>query len=71
VAEIRLNELAKVDGDVADLEALKKADIVREEIRDAKVILSGELSRAVTVKGLKVTKGAREAIIAAGGKVED
>ena len=71
VAEIRLNELAKVDGDVADLEALKKADIVREEIREAKVILSGELSRAVTVKGLKVTKGAREAITAAGGKVED
>ena len=63
VAEIRLNE--------ADLEALKKADIVREEIREAKVILSGELSRAVTVKGLKVTKGAREAITAAGGKVED
>ena len=48
-----------------------KADIVREEIREAKVILSGELSRAVTVKGLKVTKGAREAITAAGGKVED
>ncbi|PVY70295.1 LSU ribosomal protein L15P [Tamilnaduibacter salinus] len=70
-AEIRLNELAKVDGDVADLAALKQADIIREEIRSAKVILSGELSRAVTVKGLKVTKGAREAITAAGGKVED
>lgn len=70
-AEIRLNELAKVDGDIADLAALKKADIIREEIRAAKVILSGELSRAVTVKGLKVTKGAREAITAAGGKVED
>ena len=44
---------------------------MREEIRVAKVILSGELDRAVTVKGLKVTKGAREAITAAGGKVED
>ena len=54
-----------------DLAALKKADIIREEIREAKVILSGELDRAVTVKGLRVTKGAREAITAAGGKVED
>lgn len=71
MAEIRLNELAKVDGDVADLEALKKADVIREEIRAARVILSGELSRPVTVKGLKVTKGAREAITAAGGKIEE
>ncbi len=71
VAEIRLNELAKVEGDVVDLDALKKADIIREEIRDAKVILSGEIDRAVTVQGLRVTKGAREAITAAGGKVED
>jgi large subunit ribosomal protein L15 len=70
-AEIRLHELAKVEGDVADLDALKKADIIRDDIREAKVILSGELTRAITVKGLKVTKGAREAIAAAGGKVED
>lgn len=71
VAEIRLNELTKVEGDVVDLAALKKADIIREEIREAKVVLSGEISRAMTVKGLRVTKGAREAITAAGGKVED
>jgi len=71
VAEIRLHELAKVEGDVADLAALKKADVIREEIRSARVILSGELSRPVTVKGLKVSKGAREAITAAGGKVEE
>lgn len=71
VAEVRLHELAKVEGDVVDLEALKKADILREEIREAKVILAGELSRAITVKGLRVTKGARDAIVAAGGKVED
>jgi len=70
-AEIRLHELAKVEGDVADLDALKKADVIRDDIREAKVILSGELTRAITVKGLKVTKGAREAISAAGGKVED
>lgn len=71
VAEIRLHELAKVEGDVADLEALKKANVIREEIREAKVINAGELSRAITVKGLRVTKGASEAITAAGGKVED
>ena len=68
VAEIRLNELAKVEGDVVDLNALKKADIIRDEIRDAKVMLSGEIDRAVTVQGLRVTKGAREAIIAADRK---
>lgn len=71
VAEVRLHELAKVEGDVVDLAALKKADVLREEIREAKVILAGELSRAITVKGLRVTKGARDAIVAAGGKVED
>lgn len=71
VAEIRLNELAKVDGDVVDLEALKKADIIKDSIKRARVILSGEINKAVTVKGLKVTKGALAAIEAAGGKVEE
>lgn len=70
VAEIRLNELVVAGADVVDLEALKKADIVREEIKSARVILSGEITKAVTVKGLKVTKGAKAAIEAAGGKVE-
>lgn len=70
-AEIRLHELAMVEGDVVDLESLKKADVIRDDIREAKVILSGELTRPVTVRGLKVTKGAREAISAAGGKVEE
>lgn len=71
VAEIRLNELQAVDADVIDLEALKKADIIGEKIKRAKVILSGELSKAVMIKGLKVTKGAQAAIEAAGGKVEE
>ncbi len=70
-AEIRLNELANVDADVIDLDALKNANLVRRDAKQAKVILSGELSKAVTIQGLKVTKGAREAITAAGGKVED
>ena len=71
VAEIRLHELTLVEGDVVDLEALKKADVIGEKIQRARVILSGEIKSAVTVKGLKVTKGAKAAIEAAGGKVEE
>ncbi len=69
--EIRLHELAIVEADVIDLAALKSADVIGNYIKQAKVILSGEITKAVTVKGLKVTKGARAAIEAAGGKVED
>jgi len=70
-AEIRLNELAMVDGDVADLKSLQKAGVIGLYVDRAKVILSGNLERAITVKGLGATKGAREAIEKAGGKVED
>lgn len=70
-AEIRLNELEKVEGGVVDLEGLIKANIISGDIKTAKVILSGEITKAVTVKGLGATKGARAAIEAAGGKVED
>ena len=71
VAEIRLNELALVEGDVVDLAALKAADVIGEKIKTARVILSGEVKKAVTVKGLKVTKGAKAAIEAAGGRIEE
>ncbi|WP_293643775.1 50S ribosomal protein L15 [Thiolapillus sp.] len=70
-AEIRLDELGKVEGDVVDMNALYEADILPRTMKRAKVILSGEIGRAVTVKGLRATKGARAAIEAAGGKVED
>ncbi|USE37381.1 MULTISPECIES: 50S ribosomal protein L15 [Endozoicomonas] len=70
-AEIRLHELSKVEADVIDLAALKAADLVSGSIQRAKVVLSGELAKAVTIKGLAVTKGARAAIEAAGGKIED
>jgi len=70
-AEIRLNELEKVDGDVVDLQSLIKANVISGDIKSAKVILSGEITKAKTVKGLGATKGARAAIEAAGGKVED
>ena len=71
VAEIRLNELAILESDVIDLDALKNANLVRRDAKVAKVILSGEITKAVTIQGLKATKGARDAITAAGGKVED
>jgi large subunit ribosomal protein L15 len=71
VAEVRLPELTKVEGDTVDLLALKAANIIGHQIKRAKVILSGEIGQAVTVRGLGVTKGARAAIEAAGGKVED
>ncbi|MEJ2177002.1 MAG: 50S ribosomal protein L15 [Gammaproteobacteria bacterium] len=70
-AEVRLNELAMVEGDIADLKALQQAGILGLKIDRAKVILSGTIDRAVTVKGLGATKGARSAIEAAGGSVED
>lgn len=70
-AQVRLGELNKVDGDVIDLEALKNADVVRDDVLRVRVFLSGELTRAVTVKGIPVSKGARAAIEQAGGKIED
>jgi large subunit ribosomal protein L15 len=70
-AQVRLGELAVVEADVIDLEALKAADLVKDSTLRARVFLSGELDKAVTVKGLAVTKGAREAIEKAGGKIED
>lgn len=69
-AEIRLNELNKIDGDVADLDALRAAGLIATHITRAKVFLSGEVTKPVTVKGLRVTKGAQAAIEAAGGKIE-
>jgi large subunit ribosomal protein L15 len=70
-AQVRLSELNAVEGDVIDLAALKSADLVNENIARARVFLSGELGKAVTVKGIAVTKGARQAIEQAGGKVEE
>ncbi|MEN8177327.1 MAG: 50S ribosomal protein L15 [Pseudomonadota bacterium] len=70
-AEIRLSELSKLSEDVVDLAVLMSANLVNRSVTRAKVFASGQLDRAVTVKGLKVTKGARAAIEAAGGKVED
>ena len=69
-AEVRLHELAKIDAAVVDLEALLKAGIVPAGTERAKVVLSGEIKKALTLRGVGVTKGARAAIEAAGGKIE-
>jgi large subunit ribosomal protein L15 len=69
-AEVRLSELAKVEG-VVDLESLKKAGVIPVFAELAKVVLSGEIKTAVILKGISATKGARAAIEAAGGKLED
>ncbi|MEO5703176.1 MAG: 50S ribosomal protein L15 [Gammaproteobacteria bacterium] len=70
-AEIRLHELTKISGGIVDLLALKAANLVRQDVKRAKVIASGEINIAVTLRGLAVTKGARAAIEAAGGKIEE
>ncbi|VAW81496.1 LSU ribosomal protein L15p (L27Ae) [hydrothermal vent metagenome] len=69
--QVRLNELALVEGDVVDLAALKAAGVIRQNTLYAKVMLSGEIKKAVNLRGIGATKGARAAIEAAGGKVED
>jgi large subunit ribosomal protein L15 len=69
-AEVRLDELAKVDAAVIDVAALIKAGVVPVGTERAKVVLSGKLEKAVTLKGVASTRGARAAIEAAGGKIE-
>ena len=69
-AEVRLSELAKVSGDEVTLETLKAANVLKRNVKRARIMLSGSIDRAVTVKGVVVTRGARAAIEAAGGKVE-
>jgi large subunit ribosomal protein L15 len=76
VDEIRLGELAKAasaseDGKTVDLLSLRKARLITSIIRDARIINSGSVDTAVTIRGLKVTKGARAAIEAAGGTIEE
>lgn len=70
-AEVRLHELSAMDSDVIDMQALHNADILPRTMKRAKVILSGKIDKAVTIRGLGVTKGARQAIEAVGGKIEE
>lgn len=70
-AEVRTSELSLVEGDEVTLDALKAANVVRRDMKRARVMLSGDVQRALSVKGddIKVTKGAQAAIEAAGGSV--
>ena len=70
-AEIRLSELGLIEGDIVDIESLRAAGLIYNNILRAKVFASGELVKAVTLKGVRATKGAIAAIEAAGGKVEE
>ncbi len=70
-AEVRLDELARLNSDQIDLDVLREAKMVKQHQTRAKVIGSGEVARKFTLKGIKVSRGARSAIEAAGGRVED
>lgn len=70
-AEVKLSELRKVEGDEVSLDTLKAAGVVRKNVKSVRIMLSGSVERALTVKGIKVTRGATQAIEAAGGKVEE
>jgi len=69
-AEVRLHELGKIEGDMVDIVALRKASLVSRAIRYVKIVASGQVDRPLTVRGVRVTKGARTAIEAAGGTIE-
>jgi large subunit ribosomal protein L15 len=71
MAEIRLHELNLIEGEIVDLASLRLAGLINAGQTRAKVVLSGELDKAVTLQGVGATKGAKAAIEAAGGKVED
>lgn len=68
-AQVLLSDLQKMEADVIDVQVLKQAGVIGQSVRYAKVILSGELSRKVTLNGLTATAGARAAIEAAGGSL--
>ncbi len=70
-SEVRLDELAQVEAAIIDLKALIDSGVVPAQTERAKVILSGEIKKPVTLKGVAATKGAKAAIEAAGGKIEE
>ena len=70
-AEVRLHDLAKLSAEVIDLAALKAANVVPVFAKKAKVILSGKLEKPVILRGLALTKGARDAVLAAGGTIQE
>ena len=71
IEQIALHELVSLQGEVIDLNCLKKSGLISKLIRGVKVILSGEVNVPLKLKGLRVTKGARLAIEQAGGSIEE
>ena len=69
-AQVRLHELNRIEGDLVDLVALKKANLIKNNVLRVRIFLAGTIENAINVKGLVVTKGARDAIETAGGSVE-
>lgn len=70
-AEVRTSELAKIAGEVISIATLKEANLITQNVRRVKIFLSGTVTRAFTVQGVAVTKGAGAAIASAGGKLEE
>ena len=70
-AQIRTAELNQVDGDIVNLESLRNAGLITASVKRVKVMLSGDVTRKLTVNGIRVSKGAKEAIEDAGGKVDE
>lgn len=68
--EIFLYQLDVIKGDVVDMESIREAGLIGHVIKRVKLVNTGEINRALTVRGIRVTKGATSAIEAAGGKVE-
>lgn len=69
--EIRLHELSSLDAEVIDISVLQTAGLVRHDVKRVKIISSGLIDKAVKLKGIAVTEGARKLIEAAGGQVEE
>ena len=70
-AEVRLDDLNKIENGIVTLEALKEANLLTKDIQFVKVILAGEVKTKLVIRGLRATKGARTAIEAAGGSIEE
>ena len=70
-AEIRLSELNKIEGEIVDIDTVRKSGLINANIKRVKIFLSGELTKAVLIKGLAVTKGVKSAVEAAGGRIEE
>lgn len=69
--QVTLSELDKIEADSIDMQVLRDVGLINSKIKSVKVFLSGKITKAVKLKGIKATKGAREKIEAAGGSIED